>query len=217
MSGMGIGMTVKRNMLANILGVSENDIFQFGRQIQALNGQLEIAQQITAKTNPALATMGIECKVLEANLSALQAEIASMVAPEIVGFTVLLSKLTAGLTTVLDGFESLIKGMLNAMADALAKITFGFALGSIIATLRVAAGEIGKKTIANVGKPQAYMKQMPASAWEKMGLIVGAGGGTNYGQQTANNTKPVPSLLKTIASALLKMGKDDITRAMAIP
>jgi hypothetical protein len=41
--------------------------------------------------------------------------------------------------------------------------------------------------------------------------------GTNYGQQTANNTKPVPSLLKTIASALLKMGKDDITRAMAIP
>ena len=52
-SGFGTGMTVKRGMLAEIIGVSENDIFQFGAQIAYLNGQLEFAQKtITDNVTP---------------------------------------------------------------------------------------------------------------------------------------------------------------------
>ena len=51
-------------------------------------------------------------------------------------------------------------------------------------------------------EPQAQMKQMPASSWEKMGLVIGGGGGTNYAQQTAKNTEKSNSLLGKIANAL---------------
>jgi hypothetical protein len=53
-----------------------------------------------------------------------------------------------------------------------------------------------------VPEPQAQMKQMPASSWEKMGLVIGGGGGTNYAQQTAKNTGKSNSLLEKIANAL---------------
>ena len=49
--------------------------------------------------------------------------------------------------------------------------------------------------------PMAYMKQMPASNWERMGLVIGGGGGTNYNQQTAKNTGTMTKTLEQILRA----------------
>jgi hypothetical protein len=46
------------------------------------------------------------------------------------------------------------------------------------------------------------MKQLGASAWEKMGLVIGGTGGTNYAQQTATNTKNTSNLLKELKKSL---------------
>jgi hypothetical protein len=52
--------------------------------------------------------------------------------------------------------------------------------------------------------PQAPMapisiERLPAAAWEKMGLVVGQGGGMNHARETARNTKN----LVTVATAIL--------------
>ena len=80
----------------------------------------------------------------------------------------------------------------------------------------VAANFFGKSS-KGMPEPMAYMKQMPASSWERMGLIIGGGGGTNYGQQTANHTKPVPALLAKIYAAIVAGDKFNISHPAGIP
>ena len=53
----------------------------------------------------------------------------------------------------------------------------------------------------NLQPPRAFMKQMPASNWERMGLVIGGGGGTNYNQQTAKNTGTMTKTLEQILRA----------------
>ena len=60
-------------------------------------------------------------------------------------------------------------------------------------------------------KPQAWMKQMPASTWEHMGLQVGGGGGTDYNRQTAMNTKETNSHLKELIKAQFQQLNDITT------
>jgi hypothetical protein len=217
MSGMGIGMTVKRNMLANILGVSENDIFQFGRQIAALNDQLETAYRITAKTNASMATTGIEFKVLEANMAALKAEMADKVSPETVGFTMILSKLTAATTSAIDKITTAHPKLVEIGKRSILQTLFGFVPGSAFDDIRQGAKAIGQNQIDKVGSPQAYMKQMPASAWERMGLQVGGTGGTNYAAKTADSTAKSATYLQRLLEAAHKAGRMTITRGMALP
>jgi hypothetical protein len=66
---------------------------------------------------------------------------------------------------------------------------------------RVAGNAFGGNAGGGVPTPQSYMKQLPASSWEKMGLVVG-GGTNNYAQQTAKNTKDTADAVKFIAKAM---------------
>lgn len=50
--------------------------------------------------------------------------------------------------------------------------------------------------------PNAYMRQLPASRWEHMGLIVGGGGGTNYPRQTAEHTKKAATYLSQLVQMI---------------
>lgn len=258
-SGFGMGMTVRRSILAETIGVSENDIFQFGRAIDQLNGKLSGAMKTIADTAPALTATGWNIKAMEINFRALKDAMAEQLAPEVNKITNFLSEMaqfvkdstfaqaammvlnqTLDEVVVVTGlviiaFESIalaLKAVADSVVWAILKINNelaklhvpGFKKNNADAfegTKKGAADIWAQiKTLGISGKesatPQAYMKQMPASAWERMGLIVGAGGGTNYGQQTANNTKPIPSILKQVLSALVKMGRDDITRAAGI-
>ena len=59
-SGMGIGMTAKRNAFAQVLGISEQDIFAFGQAIAVLDYQLKQVVETTRKVNPGLSTVNME-------------------------------------------------------------------------------------------------------------------------------------------------------------
>lgn len=71
--------------------------------------------------------------------------------------------------------------------------------------------------VKNAPGPQAHMKQMPASTWERMGLVVGAGGGTNYQKMTADHTKEANKHLQSIAKALMGNNKFSPKSQPAIP
>ena len=55
-------------------------------------------------------------------------------------------------------------------------------------------------------QPQSWMKQLPASSWEKMGLVIGGGGGANPAMQTAHNTKSMAQDMKKLVSYLARGG-----------
>jgi uncharacterized protein YbaA (DUF1428 family) len=184
MSGMGVGMTASRGAFANALGVSENDIFQFGKQIGFLNSQLQGAIKTTTRSNPALATMGIEFSVLETNLTALRDNVVASLAPTIIGLTQEFISLAQAMNALFDEIKNMMVGLATNLSSAVMPAWLSAMVNPFIAAIT----DAGKITIAAIGTPTAWMKQLPASNWEHMGLQIGGGVGLNYAQQTARNT-----------------------------
>jgi hypothetical protein len=54
---------------------------------------------------------------------------------------------------------------------------------------------------SSMPSPQAWMKQLPASHWEKMGLVT-MGSSQNYAKDTAKNTREIAAGIKTIVSSM---------------
>jgi hypothetical protein len=266
-SGFGTGMTVKRGMLAEIIGVSENDIFQFGAQIAYLNGQLEFAQKTITDNVTPLTQVSWGFKVMGENMKALWSQIAGALAPAINAITddfnsfltvlgeseilkaigeeigavmiglndvvgiieVVVNGFTTGFKIIADTISIFIMEILNLLSHVpgLKKVggwDTSTASADIVKQSTNLANEAQKVWNNMLGKgskgmpqPMAYMKQMPASSWERMGLMIGGGGGTNYGQQTANHTKPVPALLAKIYAAIVAGDKFNISNPAGIP
>lgn len=193
--GMGLPFTAKRAAIAEILGVSETDVFRFGAQMAYLNPKLEFATKQLARMTPNLAAVAWEFGVLDKDTSALFATIANEAAPSLIKFT--------------QAFESLIKGV-TVGVGVIDKI---WSVGKWLPTslvLRNASGEflraglyklLGIKSdggLSAVPSPQAWMKQLPASHFEKMGLVFGSGG-NNYARDISRNTKEMAAGIKMIA------------------
>jgi hypothetical protein len=262
MSGMGIGMTVKRNMLADILGVSENDIFQFGKQIAYLQPQLKDAEKILEETNKPLTQLTWEWKILKIQIQAATAQLASVLFPFIEQLIESLKEFAKAMNiqALIGGAVLFLIKMVEVFETAVETFTLGLAViaGAIIHLLHVIAvvmdtlhlgssgsvflGKLAKSSdkevlelSESVGKqwknltslpkpysnkipdPQSYMKQMPASAWERMGLQVGGTGGTNYAAKTADSTAKSATYLQRLLEAAHNAGRMTITRGMALP
>lgn len=117
-------------------------------------------------------------------------------------------------TAIMDGIKNLVADIQNYLASTrIGKILGiektdkpGFqntkdafeAYKTILKTI-IGAPKIGE----TAGTPQQFMKQMPVSAWERMGLNIGGGGGTNYNQQTANNTKKLTAQMEKLHNAVM--------------
>lgn len=196
-SGMGLGMTVRRGTLAQIIGVSENDIFQFGAAIKYIQPQIENAQKILTATNGPLTQMEWQFKILQTNLSALVAKISTEAAPAINLLTLAIDGMVQAITNHVDLIMKLA-----AKAAIFAATSNDPALRAVVNTVTaIMGGPIGsmlKSVKGSIPSPQAWMKQMPASTWEHMGLQVGGAGGTDYQRQTAMNTAQMNQSLKQI-------------------
>lgn len=83
MQGLGVNFTVKRGMIASVLGVSETEVLRFGQAMNYLNPKLAFAADTLARTAVPLTGVGWEFKILEQNIAALWATIASGLAPAI--------------------------------------------------------------------------------------------------------------------------------------
>lgn len=249
MSGLGLGFSAKRQNLADVLGVSEQEVIRFGAAWTYLNGRLQFASDTMAKNATPLAGVGWEFKILEKNLQAIWSTIASGLAP---GFKQLISEFNdflaalgksqflevvaatidvifIGLNDVIGLIEIIVNSFtvgLRVISDAIAimmikainlfeKARYG-AFGGVTPlddsairkdlvdsttalwneVANYGANFFGAKT-NNVPAPQSFMKQLPASTWEKMGLMVGGGGNSTNDLIRKSN-----GFLQTISKAV---------------
>jgi len=193
--GMGIQFTAKRSLMAEIMGVSETDVFRFGAQMEYLNPRLELASSILAKTTVPLTQLSWEMKILNADFEALAALLSSEVAPFVMGLVKIFDDVVKGVIR----FERVFVGFIEGLATGLSNVLLG-QFGTILAKLGIYIVTLFGKSGGALPSPQAWMKQLPAGTWEKMGLVTG-GGGRNYQKEIAKNTADMAAGFKAFANA----------------
>ena len=180
MSGLGLNLTVKRGMMASIMGVSEEDVLKFGAAMSYLNPKIEWASGVLARTTPELTRVAWEFDVLKVNLQAMFSLLASEGATSLTNFTAGLSVLIKLLSD--SWITRMGAGAISGIAStAVGAMTGGSGLGQLLAKLGFKGiSEIGKLSGSggsSIPSPQQFMKTLPASSWEKMGLVIGSSGG----------------------------------------
>lgn len=190
--GLPLGFTVRRAALANVLGVGENEVLQFGRQVLYLNDKLKWSNKIISETTPELTGVSWEFSILGQNMKGLFATLASDAAPALEKFANALSTIVQAVTGFIDKYPIVFKAMMAAMLGP----------GGIGMLHTKAFDRLdGESTTP---PPSAYMKQLKVSSWERMGLVVGGyGTAGNPAQQTAKNTERTVHELKGIRKALI--------------
>lgn len=181
--GLGTGFVARRALLAETIGVSEEEVFSYGRAVRYLNGQLAFATSVAAGTNASLTATAWSLRIVQTDLKALT----SLVAYEVSDAIRLLARMFHQLATEIAPLAAVIGKMLRTQlltAMTMAAMSLGPAMAAAFARIAAKAG-FGDAAPT----PEVSIKRMPFSAWEKMGLVVGTGGGNNYAQQTARNTR----------------------------
>ena len=195
-NGMGLQWSTKRGLMAQIMGVSEQDVFRFGAQMAYLNPKLEQSAKILSDTATPLTQVSWQWNILQTDLSASFAILANDAKPAVMGF--------------LSSLDELVK-FLNKHSKALGLMARSEATVWTLGMSEVWNGLNnlrGKKDsgMSAMPSPQSWMKQLPASHWEHMGLVIG-GGQNNYARDTARNTRESANALKQIARFIGGGGK----------
>jgi len=185
-SGLGVSFTARREALSQIMGVSEEDVIKFGAALSVLNPRLDFSVGVMARTNHVLTSLSWEFGILTKDLEALFSDMASQAAPAIQN----LVKALDNLVRILDNPVILklaglgLKSAAQTASTTMLGTTFSTIAGYFISRLSTK-----DKSLISAPEPASFMKQLPASAWERMGLVVGRGGASNYAKDTAKNTR----------------------------
>jgi len=196
--GLSLKFLTGRKLTADVLGISEQDVPRM-KQSAYVMARLQEAIAKISSAAPNLAYTSAQFSILKYDLLGVASTIADRLTPAINGFAIILDKLIKTLDspiveklakTALAGVSNVILGDVNTLLGKL-----GVNLGSNLLTA------IGKADLAKngsgFGQPQSFMKQLPASTWEKMGLVVG--GGQNQQLEVAKQSR---NYLKVIASSI---------------
>ena len=169
-SGLNLQFTARRQMTADVLGVDEKQIFRFG-QAGMVMAQLADATNKIARSAPDLAYTSAQFKILEYNILADASVLADRLSPALNKFAdameTLLTMIENHAATIANLFKSAAVGALSTVNPLL-----GSLLNSLTQTIAAAAGNGNSGAF---GQPQTFMKQLPAGAFEKMGLVIGGG------------------------------------------
>lgn len=197
MSGLGLESTGRRSMLASIIGVSEKDVFQFGSAMAYLSPRIQNASKIAAETAIPLTEVSYEFKILKLDMEALFNVLANDASGSIKTFVQAIDLITVSITNLINSpaFKFLAGSAIKGVAGAILPnwLTGLFNSGAAQAGINSAVGGGGK-----LGLPESHMRQLPASSWERMGLVIGGGMGQNYAKDTAKNTKEIADGIKKI-------------------
>lgn len=195
-SGLGLKFVAKRSMLADIMGVSEQEVIKYGYAFQYLNPKIEWASAIMAKTNTNLTSVGWSFKVVGNDMKAMFSTIANDAAPA-------MRKFLDGLHNVIEDTTEFYNKHKKEAAAAIT--TTRWLLNPLEPLLSKWVSSKGKDSGA-APQPLSFMKQLPASSWEKMGLVIGGSSGQNPAMQTAHNTKSMAQDLKKLVSYVARSG-----------
>jgi len=203
-SGMGLGTSTMRGTLAGIMGVDEKEIMRFGKAMEYLRPKIKEATDTIAKTTPNLTSVAWEFDVMKLNLQALYATIANDAAPAIRALVSALSQLA-----IVAKFAWKFSG--KGIIEGLSNVAFG-PINTLLAKLMM-------KVFGGMAAPMTPIqpRQLPTSSWEKMGMIVGGGGGTNYNEKTAKNTGITNTILKQIQAALRGQNQENTAGYGTVP
>lgn len=199
-SGLGVSFTARREALSQIMGVSEEDVIKFGSALSVLNPKLDFSVGVMARTNHVLTSLSWEFGILTKDLEALFADMASQAAPAIQN----LVKALDNLVRILDNPVILkLAGLGLKSAAQTASTTMLGPTFSTIAGYFISRLSTKDKSLISAPEPASFMKQLPASAWERMGLVIGRGGASNYAKDTAKNTRDSAVALGRLVSHMI--------------
>ena len=200
-SGYGIKGTVKMGILSSIIGVSEQDVLKFGSAINYLNPRIEHASKILSDTALPLTQVSYNIEILKTDLSALFAKMTAEAAPAINNFLVGLDDLVKRITDHANSMGT--AGKTAQIASSFLSGGSALGIGLIVKAIQTHGAIITavSKAPKNLEAPMTFMKQIPASSWEKMGLVIGGKGNTTNELIRQSNKH-----LSTIAAAVTGTG-----------
>lgn len=204
-TGAGTRFAAMRAALSNVLGVPANQAFSFSAS-KTVMPLIADAVKMLGDTARPLANVAASIKIFQVNVAALWASLAS-------GMAESLNKFVNSMTMFAEGLVN--SGMLEKAGKAIGlffdviRSELGFmvrAIGIITQNADIALFATRLLNPSTVNLPSAgTMKQLPASHFEKMGLVLNnlAGGGVDYARRTAHATE---GILKHVSGALPRTG-----------
>lgn len=181
--GLPMGFVAKRSLLAQAIGVGDDEVLQYGKAVAYLNDKFRDAANIFERTNPELTALSWEWQAMRTELAAIVADIASEVSPA-------LRVLLSFLRTLAESINTLRRNIMEYMPGVWGVLTKG--IGGLM----------------DKGAPgaQGNSARMATSPWERMGLVLGVATG-NHAAETARNTRATVRLLESIRSAVAGRGE----------
>lgn len=169
--GLPGGFVAQQSALAGVLGVGEDNVWQYAQAVEYLNQRLAWSSKQIAATTPALAAAAWEFKVLEKNVQAAWMRMAHDLAPVLIS-------VARGASIVVEALSNLREVMIRFIPMA--------------QLLRLLPG-------GEAPMPTVSAKRFQPSAWERMGLVIGGGmGGIQYARDTEKNTRRTANAMERL-------------------
>lgn len=202
--GLSAGFVAHRSALANVLGVGEQEVYHYAGAIKGLSERMAWSSKITAENYRGATEASWAWKALGEDIKAAWMRVANDLGPA-------LRALANGLSVMVRLFSDLRQVFVD-MAAKIPLLTANFrSMASLFAIAGTLAGggsikdalKAGREAFnspfntgtVDAGNPPASARRLAVSAWERMGLVLGVGGGTNWAEQTAKNTRQLVTLL----------------------
>lgn len=196
--GLAGGFVAQRSALASVLGVSEQQVMQYGEAVRFLNARLAFSSEILARTAPNTAAAAFEIRILNENLKAMWATIAADLAPEVRRFASGLSEVVK----MVINHKNLLVNAFKTLMDGIVSVILG-PINSILLKLGIRAIQAAGSDSGPAPTAATSINRLQASAWEKMGLIVGTSAQANPAKETAKHTAAMVPLLQHIANNMM--------------
>lgn len=212
-SGLGVGQTTKRGILASAIGVSEDEVMRFGDAVSYLNPKIEKASKVLADTATPLTAVYLNFQSLKVSAQALFSTIAMNLKPAIediiTGFQEMIDSITADDINMMGDFlRSLLGIMLQAgavVAAVIGGLVTGFevlaasinTIGAVIYNFIQQLVEWAAKLQSKIAQGAAYLGARSAGATKEEASKIAKGQAEDEYKQVGGG-KQVPIAIEDL-------------------
>lgn len=220
--GLPTGYVSQVSMAARVGGMSEADVVKFGSALGSLTEMTRVASNTMAKAVIPLTQLSWYSKAFGENWNALMAQFTAAAAPaissiiqvtnaflrilQITGVGTAIGRVVSlfeGIAAVLAALTATYAGILQLMGQMMSDLISSIYNWKLDFSKSMAVGDEIVSMWTKMAKPESVggmAQRMPASAWEKMGLVIGMGPGVNPQAETASNTRTMKTTLSKVES-----------------
>ena len=187
----------QRSVLAQVMGVSEQEVYSYGDAVAYLSDKLRFATESSVETNRSLTAASWAIRIVSADIRAMTALFSNEFAP---GIRQAFNAVHVAIADFGKTFAKLLAFTIKQALEMAATTLFGSGSLLMKAFFKYAP-DPGKAP-----EPGVSSRRLETSTWERVGLILGGGVGRNYAAQTAKNTGKMVSILDAMKSGAIPMG-----------